>query len=314
VIEIHPQSKIVLTHGAYLAATSENGHIAAVSRKGTGTLLSPDLRMLGHFSVPLRPTDLALSPDASELAVAAADGITLYSARAFEKSGYLNNAYQSCLFDTKGRLWSCIAYTQSSAILEIWDSRKETVIAEVKIIDPFGQSAFRLFRHPSQNSVIVWAAAGQDGQKLFWASLHEDAIQVTPFDDLDFTSPPAFRSDGKEFLIAAECELFRYAYPNGPRLSEMNELGPEEGDSIGDQVFYLDSDHALLSSSEGRLYTVDLAKMRTIDEVQILDDKPRPVWNFLKLDAQRFVSIHRDVQATNLDQAPDTLLLWAGSL
>jgi hypothetical protein len=311
VIRIDAQAKAVMPHRAFLVTTSVNGRIAALSRKGAGTLSAPDLTMLASFAVSLWPSDLALSPDGSELAVAAADGITLYSLSptwTFEKSGYLNNAYQSCLFGPEGRLWSCFAYTPRSAVLEVWDASKQAAIAEVKIVAPFVESAFRLFPHPLRDCVVVWVAAGQDGQRLFWASLEADTIRVSPLADLDFTSPPAFSPDGTEFLISTERGLIRYAFPDGPQLGEMNEL--VEDDYIGDSVCYLDRGRALVASAKERLFAVDLANMTTLDEVEISGDEPQPVSNFFRLDAQRFLSVHRDNEVMDPDRARDSLMVW----
>jgi hypothetical protein len=311
-IKISPQAKIILPHSAYAVTVSENGRVAVVSRKGAGKLLAPDLTVLAGFSVPRRPSDMALSPDGSELAVVAADGITLYSITAFnprfEKTGYLNNAYQSCLFGWKGLFRSCFTYTPRSAVLEVWDAHREATIAEVKISDPFGGSAFRLFPHPLKNCALVWMAAGQDGQRLFWASLEGDTIRVSPLTDLNFTSPPAFGPDGTEFLIAADRRLSRHAFPDGLRLGVMNEL--VDGVYIGDQVCYLDRGHALVASGEGRLFAVDLAALKTLDEVEIVSEGPQRVSEFFRLDAQRFLSAHRDEEATGPNRAGDGLMVW----
>jgi hypothetical protein len=100
---------------------------------------------------------------------------------------------------------------------------------------------------------------------LFWASLDGETIQVTPFDQQDFTLPPAFSRSGKEFLVISEGQLYRYEYPNGPLLAQMGQLAEDE--HAGESICYLDDRHALMPSTEGKMFIVDVFKMKVVDEV-----------------------------------------------
>src|SRR5208282_3542923 len=97
-IKVAPQALITLHHPAYHVVPAEDGRTAVLSNSGIGTFLGRDLTVLSGFSIPQRPSQAALSPDGSLLAVTASDGITFYSTCTFEKNNYMNDAYQSCLF------------------------------------------------------------------------------------------------------------------------------------------------------------------------------------------------------------------------
>jgi hypothetical protein len=306
-IKVSPQARITLRHPAFQVAPAKDGRIAVMSNSGIGTFLGRDLDVLSAFSIPQRPWHAVLFPDGSLLAVTASDGITFYSTATFEKTHDMNDAYQWCLFGSDGLFWTSARFTPLTAVLEAWDLSRKTRIAKVKIGDPFGDSTFLLFPHPLPNSVVIWAAAGQDGQVLFWASLDGETIQVSPFDQQDFTLPPAFSPSGKEFLIISEGQLYRYEYPNGPLLAQMDQLAEDE--YAGENICYLDDRHALVTSAEGKLFVVDVVDMKVHDEVSLVGEDPRPVSYFVRLAGERFLSVHRDFNGTP-DLACDHLMVW----
>jgi hypothetical protein len=328
-IQITPQAQITLQHPAFHLAHAEDSRIVALSKSGQGTFLAPDLTVLSTFSIPRELSQAALSPDGSLLAVTAADGITFYSTATFEKTHYMNDAFEWCLFGSATLFWTSSRFTELTAVLQAWDLPKKTMIAKTKVADPFAGSTFLLFPHPSPHSAVIWAAAGQDGQRLLWASLEGDTIRVSRFEHEDFTSPPAFSPRGTELLFTTEGQLFRYPYPNGPLLAKMNQV--TEDAYIGDDVCYLDDTHALLTSTEGRLFVVDVVNMNVLHEAVIVGYEPRPtsalnprlypkpeddhrlgsdLSHFVKLADGRFLSLHRDLSAANLDRACDRLMVW----
>ena len=98
---------VTLSHDARLTAAADSGHVVVLSSDGAASLISPDFKTVKTFTVPEDPQAAALSHDASLLAVAAADGITLLSIPAFEKSHRLNDAFLSCLFVGEKLFWTC---------------------------------------------------------------------------------------------------------------------------------------------------------------------------------------------------------------
>jgi hypothetical protein len=294
-IQVAPQAQVELAHSAAYLAVCGEGHIAAISRSGSGTFFAPNLTSPKRFSVPASIHFAELSQDGGELAVTASNGITTYSTVTFEQTGYLNDAFESCLFASPGLFWTCAQFGKATKVVEVRDAKTKTRIAHRKVADPFAEGVFILYQHPSQNSAVILAGAGQDGQRVYWATLDRDTIQVKRFEDLHFTSRPAFSPNGREFLVTDEERVARYSYPNGPLLGEMDELA---GDSVGySDGVYLDERRVLLTSAEGRLFVVDAEDMEVVDDLSILgfEELPMsPFQGFLGLSENKFLSIHGD--------------------
>jgi hypothetical protein len=293
---ISPLMDVTLTHEARVAAGCDSGHVVALSMEGAASLISPDFQTVTSFEVPEEPEAVALSHDASLVAVAAADGITLLSVPGFEKIHRLNDAFLSCLFVGKSLFWTCARFTEQTVILEAWEPGSWTKIARVKMPDPYGNSSYSLFPHPNPNTVVVWAAGGQDGQCLFWATLDGAAIQVTHFDAIDETGLPGFNPSGEEFLVTSECELQRYTYPEGTLQGSLTELdGDDEEDPIGYFVSYVDADNALVTSMNGRVFLVDAARMSIVDEIAIPGVRPGRNLDYLfPLPQGKVVLVYRE--------------------
>jgi hypothetical protein len=143
---------------------------------------------------------------------------------------------------------------------------------------------------------------------LFWASLYGDAIQVTRFDPLMYTSLPAFSPSGREFVVTDEGKLYRYAYPNGPLLAQTRRFPEDE--HAGEDVCYLNEKHAVLTSAKGKLFIVDALKMKVIDELSLTGVEPRQVSRLIKFSDGRFLSAHRDFAGKNADGVCDRLAVW----
>jgi hypothetical protein len=262
---------VQLTHEARTTACATSGAVVALSSEGAGSLISADFHTVKTFTVSGQPQAAALSPAGSELAIVASDGIRLFSTATFEMFHRLNNAFLSCLYGRENLLWTCARFTPQTVVLKAWELGSRTQIAQVKVADPYGNSEFSLFPGRDENSVVLWAAAGQDGQCLFWATLTGSAIKVSRFKALDETCPPSFSPNGEEFLVTSEGALHCYAYPQGPLKGSLTEVGDDEDDPIGYSVSYIDVAQAVLTTMAGRLLLVDATRMTVIEEVALRD-------------------------------------------
>jgi hypothetical protein len=301
VIKVAPQAQFDLEHSAAYLAVSGEGHIVAISRSGSGTFFAPNLTQPKRFSIPGSIYLAGLSQDGGELAVTSPTGITIYSTATFEKTDYLNDAFESCLFASPGFFWTCTRFGERAKLVEVRDAKTKTRVAKRKVADPFWGGGFILFPHPSPHSAVIFAGGGQDGQRLFWATLDGDTIQVKRFEDLHFASQPAFSPDGREFLVGNGERLVRYSYPDGPVLGAMEELA---GIPIGySDCVYLDQQRALVKAEE-RLFVVNAERMEVMDELSILGFEERPMspfQSFLALPGNTIVSIHGDPGAEMRD-------------
>jgi hypothetical protein len=325
-VTISPLAEVTLKHRAFRVAVSNSGHVAAFSMFGSGSLISPDFGSVTPFAFSLEFTGAALSPDGSELAITA-NGITFLSTSTSKKIHRLNDSFECCRFDAQNRLWTCARFSTDTVVIEVWEPGAWTKIAKTKIADPYGDSHIWLLPHPDQRCVVVWAAAGQDGQGLFWACLGNDAINVIRFPELDETTWPSFSPSGNEFLVISEGELHRYGYPRGPLRARMRGLPEAEDDNLGDFVYYVDAGHALVTSLNYRLFLVDVENMEVEDEVVILGHELHPAAELhpalkddrglasdmsflLPVPGSKFLSVHSEFRGAHRSDSDDRLLTW----
>ncbi len=328
---ITPLTDVTLPHRAFHVAVADAGHVVAISRKGVGSLISPDQRTVVPFHVPFAQArfeqqHVALSPDGTVVAVGGGNGIILLKTPKLDQLGVLDVSAESSRFSANGLFWTCERFDAQTIVLEILDPKTWAKVARTQIGDPYGDSHVSLLRHPNKDSVVVWLAAGQDGQCLFWARQNEKTIVAERFSELVDTTWPSFSPSGEEFLVISNGELQRYRYPRGPQTGRMEWSTGDEDDQIGDFVSYVDADFALVQSNSGRLYVVDVETMTIDEEISIQGHEPRPIseiypslkgdrglysdcWLFLPLPNDRFLSIHQE-RSVPPDESNDHLLTW----
>jgi hypothetical protein len=200
-------------------------------------------------------------------------------------------------------------------------------VAQTELADPFGDSSFTVLTHPDREHVVIWAAAGQDGQCLFWARRDGSEIKVDPFSDLDATTPPSFNRSGDRFLAVCDAnELRQYGFPQGPLLGKMRWPFDDMGNQIGDVVLFVDPTRALLPSTADRLYLVDLTKMAIADEISIRGHEPKrtsevypslgddglcsDLANLALLPAGQILSVHKQIPIRSGEERGDSILTW----
>jgi len=242
--------------------------------------------------------------------------------------GKLDESIESCHFGAAGELWSASRWDEDSIALEVREPGSWKVVARTEVADPFGDSSFKILAHPVPEYVVVWAAAGQDGQCIFWASRSGPDITVTRFPGLDATTIPSFNRPGDEFLVVADGnELRHYRFPNGPVLTTMPWPFDDMDNQIGDLVVFVDSRRALLPSTADRLYLVDLSRMSLADEISITGHEPRPISEVYPklrepglcsdlayitlLPSGRILSVHKQIPMETSEERSDTLLVWS---
>ena len=322
-----PFSEVVLNHRAYhVAAAAESGHIAAISRKGRGSLISPDHLTTTLFRGPVDPSDLSVAATGRFLAIAGRGGLTIIPTSTFTLTERLDDSFESSKFCGDDVLWSALKPESDTIVLCIRNFDTRQIVAQTEIPDPFGDSCVTLLSHPDGKHVVVWVAAGQDGQCLFWASRDGSAIAVHRLSDLEETTPASFNSRGDQFLVVCGAELRRYGFPGGDLVGRMRWPSDAEDNQIGDLVSFVDEGRAVLASNEGRLHLVDLEKMLITDEIILQGHEPKPMPDlypnlgegrgvcsdlayFLPLSTGGFLSVHRDLYSQS-DDDHDHLLIW----
>jgi hypothetical protein len=320
---IIPLAAATLSHRAYHLAVGESGHVAALSRNGVASFISPGHLGVRSFQVPFAPKGVALSVDGGAMAVTGENEIAILATATLKQVHGLNDSFQSCHFSSSGMFWTCARVDGASVVLDVWDPTTWMRVARTEVTDPFGDSHFALWPHPDGRSVVTWAAAGQDGQALFWARREGKAIVAERFPGLVSTSWPSFSPTREEFLVISDYQLQRHRYPRGPQSGRME--WPVDGDEIGDVVSYVDADRALVHSNNGRLYLVDLQTMTIAEEVRLQGHEPMPtseMWPtsaedhqlctdmsvFFPLPNNEFVSVHHE--PVHPEESHDRILTW----
>jgi hypothetical protein len=259
--------KIDLRHRPDHLTVDAEGSIATAADGGAGTIVWHHAGVFAFETAHC--VSLTIHCDGVHIAVAGSRGIFARDESGWDE--FLAGEFISCRFDSEGHLWTCRKLDADKARLERWDASRWTKLAETDIADPFGDSHFELWPHPTRGAVTVWAAAGQDGQALYWAIPENDQIQIEPFADLDETTPPAFSPNGDEFLIVSEGTLRRYAYPSGQLLGSVQ---PDEDDEDGwfaEYIAYAGAERAVLTTLAERLVVVDLRDMEILGEIEDLN-------------------------------------------
>ena len=327
-IAISPLTEVKLSHRAWPVAVAESGHIAALSKDGSGTLLAPDHITCFRFRLKGEPSDAALSPDGTLLAVTMRGRLALLSTSNFRAVHRLDDSLECSCFSSTAVLWSASRLDEDSFALEIRESEAWNVVAKTQFKDPFGDSMLTILPHPGGKHVAIFAAAGQDGQHLFWAHRQGAKIVVVdPFPDVDAIKFPSFNPSGNSFLtICEESEIRLYGFPLGPCHGTMQWPFDDRADQIGDLVEFVDAGRALVTDLENRLHLVDLRKMAITDEVTFRrEPKPgskiSPVHSkeagpsphlvyFGRLPTGGFFSIHRDLSLPRGAGTGDTIRTW----
>jgi hypothetical protein len=105
---IDPLTEIVLRHSVRHIDVAESGHIAAISTKGCGSLISPDHIEATSFQVSFDPNDLAIAANGSPLAVTSGSGMTIINLDPQTDSS-LRRFIRECSFHVE---WSTVVLRQ----------------------------------------------------------------------------------------------------------------------------------------------------------------------------------------------------------
>ncbi|MEG4802156.1 hypothetical protein QUB63_19845 [Microcoleus sp. ARI1-B5] len=184
-----------------------------------------------------------------------------------------NNGFQDCWFDADGVRFWCMKLIEGEEVeIQIRDTNSWQIQRQLLLQDPFGWSSFSFHPHPENQILALWAAAGQDGQQVYW--LYDDGIKIHAVEVacLADTSPPEFHPAGSEFLVLddTERELSRFSFPDCNLIGKCQWPWPDLDDGFDYSMCYLSDDRILISSNQGRMYLIDLDRMQISQEVILI--------------------------------------------
>ncbi len=259
-------------HDASSVRPWDGGYVVS-ARTGEVTVLSHDLAVLAEVTLPGTIGAVAVAPDGQTLAWVA--DAQLWIGRPDEAVGVSAPTAAAARWrDTA--LW-VVGGTGLDVEVEVRD-RAGQVLRSTEFPDMFGDSSLMLFDTAASSQLVVWVAAGQDGQESW---LVEDdgtrlSARLLPGED---QIPPAFSADGSWF-VGSDDYLTRYSWPAGVELGRLDWPDAMTDDPAGTRLAVLPREHAAWQSENGRLLIVDLATMRFVDEVTISGYPLRTVEDF----------------------------------
>lgn len=157
--------------------------------------------------------------------------------------------------------------------LAVRDAQTGAVRCATTIDDRFGAAAVMLSPGPDPRSVVVWLAAGQDGQATWVARADGGAIALGQLADRD-QRPAVFAPAGDSYLCWDDLALRQRSWPDDEDLDEVrwygdDDDGADDDDAPGSYAVHLPGGYAAWLSMNGALRLVDLSIMRAIGELAI---------------------------------------------
>jgi hypothetical protein len=263
---------------------------------------------------------------ADKLSLTTLDGNPIYeeTTRVFRGAGF-----ESAIFSADDKVLWVVRHVEGDQIHLERRHRSNWQIEYYATVDePAPPTSFSLSFHPEMQVLVLWGAAGQDGQWVYWVFDDKSKIQAFEAKQLYSTTPPDFHPAGGEFVVVNDlARLCRYSFPDCDQLETFEWPDMGEYDGIGCCTCYLSDSEVLVSTSSGRLFVVRLGPMRIAEEVQIRGHEPRPTrelyglnedglcadlqW-FIPFQTNKLVSVHHQLPCSDhSDEAwKDTLALW----
>ena len=271
---IDPIATASVAARALFARPWANGWLVEVDDDGV-LVLDRDLTIRDHHPRAGDVTDAALDREGVLLTLADCSSLRALDLRAGRERWSCAGTFHACRHAGDGRgLWA-IESRADGFELTLRDPRTGAIRRAAEVPDVFGDADASLQAHPDPRGIVVWVAAGQDGQATYVAFDRGDAIDVVELGPRDHL-PPVFAPAGDSYLIADDQTLELRAWPSGEELADLpwsGTEGDEPLDEIEDQagadVMFLPGGFATWSSTNGRLYLIDLTTMSVADELVI---------------------------------------------
>lgn len=275
--EIPVAATVTIGHRAFFGVPCGDGFVV-VSRDGEATVVDRELGVVRRTALGGEVGSLSVSPAGTwawtvddELRIGDPDDATSASLP----------GEVACRWSPSGRALWVAAGTGDEVRVEIRDPGHR-VAREVTVPDPFGQSMVVLRPHPRDDAVVLWVAAGQDGQRSWLVTDDSAGLAAAPL-PADDGLPALFGPDGT-WLLAADFEkLTRFSWPGAAELGTLSwaEVDPEAAadgsDEPGADLMLLPGGHASWSTNNGRVRTVDLTTMTVTDEITLAGHPLRTV-------------------------------------
>jgi hypothetical protein len=274
--EVAAAATRTLDHDAYVLRVCGDG-FAVVSRMGELTVLDPALRPLRRLDLGGPVADLSIVDGRWAWIV----GGELWLGDPDKGVAQPLAGEAACRWTPSGQaLW--VAHGDGDEVRVELRTPEGQVTREVTVPDEFGDSMVRLRPHPHADAILLWIAAGQDGQQSWLIDARGAGLTAThlPADDC---LPAQFGPGGDWLLAAGDDGLAKVSWPDGVELSTLSwaDIDPDADrdgtDGPGDCLMALPDGFVSWSTGNGRLRTIDVATMSVVDEIALAGHPVRPV-------------------------------------
>ncbi|MFC4856160.1 hypothetical protein [Actinophytocola glycyrrhizae] len=254
------------------------GGFAAVSADGEVTVLDKGLRVVRRLGLGGRVGDVAIARDGTAWAWAATGRLWLGEPGGLAKDVPLPDEVACRWLPSGQAVWVAIG-TGDEVCVELRDP-DHRVRATVTVPDPFGGSMVMLCDHPHDDAVVLWIAAGRDGQESW---LLTDGATGPRAERLPAggSRPALFLPDGRSLLTADDHRIAHVSWPDGAELgalgwADVDREAVEDGGDAPGELVLLPGGHVAWTTRSGRIRTVDLAAMSVVDEITLTGHPLRP--------------------------------------
>jgi hypothetical protein len=289
-ILLKPNGRIDLEHRAYFLRNAPGqSAIIAADKEGRYSIVSADfgesrsyrrsstLRTISPH--PVAPWLALVDNDSGSLIVQTLDGDRLVQISPSQVGGtapnWIKQGFGDCLFDDGGEfLWLVAPRSAEDIAVCLIETTNWSFVDNVIIHDPFGGSSCSFHDTGRPGLMVLWLAAGQDGQQVYWLNRSHNNVSCDREPRLENTCPPIFSPNKEEILVINEkSAICKYSLPSMNLVAPPLESGDDD-DPFAESLVYLTERQALAGTNEGRMFMVDTARMRIEDEVAVGEHSP----------------------------------------
>lgn len=248
-----------------------------MSEKPEVIVVDAALGVLGRVGLRSKPEDIALTVDGTLLVVADTQSLCARSIRDGGSRWSVSGNFIGCHAVTN-YIWAANSLGDVVEV-SLHDPATGELLRSTTLEDPFGGSAVMFFAHPTAQRTVIWLAAGQDGQTAYLANDDGRMIRASEIPPRDHL-PPTFLADGNTYLTAGDEQLEHRRSPTGDSIAALSwpTIEDEElEDPPGAAIQILPGRFASWSSSNGRIFIVDIDRMKFVDELTIAGHPVRTV-------------------------------------
>jgi len=186
----------------------------------------------------------------------------------FERRGGYETVYFSGGTDF---LWTIETENPDMALVSVLKVDTGATVASLEIVDEYDASAFSLHPGANNNHLVLYMAAGQDGQSTFFLSLENDTLTLSNLEEKD-THYAVFNPSKTSYILGGDDKLNVYGYPACNLTSTIgcnNDFG-----IVDDYGFVMDDLVAMAGEKSPCLLNI---KTHQIQELVIPGHEPKPI-------------------------------------